>query len=69
MRNIDWGDIVNENEGTETSYQNFYNKIDEILNYMAPYRKITNKEIKREKMPWITSGILKSMRVRDNLHR
>ena len=69
LLNIDWSKIVNENEGTENSSQNFLNKMDEILNYMAPYRKMTQKEIKLEKMPWITQGLLKSMRVRDNLYR
>ena len=34
---------------------------------MAPYRKLTQKEIKLEHMPWVTRGILKSMCVRDDL--
>ena len=36
---------------------------------MAPYRKMTPKEIKLEQMPWVTRGILVSMRIRDTLYK
>ena len=39
------------------------------MDYMAPYRKMTPKEIKLEQMPWVTRGILVSMRVRDTLYK
>ena len=67
LTNIDWSNKINEQLGTEISYQNFYSEIEQILNYTAPRRKLTQKEIKLEHMPWITSGILKSMWVRDDL--
>ena len=31
------------------------------MDYMAPYHKMTPKEIKLEQMPWVTRGILVSM--------
>ena len=34
--NTDWTEIVNETEGTEISYQNFYRKLEEIFNFIAP---------------------------------
>ena len=67
LSNIEWNNLINENVGTEISYQNFYSKIENILDYMAPYRKQSQKEIKLEHMPWVTRGILKSMNVRDDL--
>ena len=66
---IDWSEIVSESVGTEISYQRFYNKLEEVLDYMAPYRKMTQKEIRLEKRPWITQGLLVSMRVRDSLYK
>ena len=36
---------------------------------MVPYRKLTQKELKREQMPWITRGILVSMGIRDTLYK
>ena len=68
MTNIDWS-FVNENSGTEKSYLYFYKKIEEILDLLAPYRKMTQKEIKLEQMPWITRGLLVSMGIRDDYYK
>ena len=62
---VDFSDVIDESSCTETSYNNFFRKIKNIMDYMAPYRKMTPKEIKLEQMPWVTRGILVSMRVRD----
>ena len=45
----------------------FYKKIERFLDLLAPYRKMTQKEIKLEQMPWVTRGILVSMGIRDDL--
>ena len=42
--------------------------MEDILNYMAPYRRMTQKEIRLEHRPWVTQGLPVSMRVRDNLY-
>ena len=67
--NIDWSPIVDETFDAELSYSMFYKNIESILDIMAPYRKMTQKEIKLEQMPWVTRGILVSMRVRDTLYK
>ena len=36
---------------------------------MAPYKKLTKKEVGLKKSPWITCGILNSMKVRDSLYK
>ena len=36
--NINWTGIVNETEGSEISYQTFYRKSEEIINFMTPYQ-------------------------------
>ena len=69
MTKINWSDIIDETSGADLSYSNFYKEIEDILDYMAPYRKMTQKEIKLEQMPWVTRGILVSMRVRDTLYK
>ena len=68
LSNVDWSGI-NENSGTDASYLYFYKKIEEILDLLAPYRKMTQKEIKLEQMPWITRGVLISMGIRDNYYK
>ena len=66
---VNWQEILNESDGTEISYNKFYGKLDDILNHMAPYKKLTQKEIRLAQMPWITQGLLVSMRVRDKLYK
>ena len=36
---------------------------------MAPYPKLTHKEIRLKQMPWVTQGLLVSMHVRDKLYK
>ena len=62
-------EIIDTNVGTDLSYNNFYRKIENIFDYMTPYRKLTQKELKREQIPWITRDILVSMEIRDTLYK
>ena len=36
---------------------------------MAPFRRLTRKEVRTENCPWITPGIIKSIVRRDKLHK
>jgi hypothetical protein len=36
---------------------------------MAPFRKLTRKEIEIQQKPWITQGILKFMNKRDSIYK
>ena len=67
--NIDWSTVINESLGTESSYLDFYDKVEDILNHMAPYRKMTQRNVRLEQRPWITRGLLVSMKVRDKLSK
>ena len=43
--------------------------MENILNYMAPNRRMAQREIRLEQRPSVTQGLLVSMRVRDNLYK
>ena len=60
---------LDESYGTDQCYNLFYRKIEVLLDEIAPYRKMTKKEIKLDQMPWITRGILVSMGVRDKYYK
>ena len=64
-----WNYITNNNIDTNRSYNLFYYKIEKILDEIAPYRKMTKNELRLEQRPWISRGILQSMRKRDNLYK
>ena len=45
----------------------FFEKTNELLNKHVPLKKMTKKELKLESKPWITPGIIASIKRRDNL--
>ena len=56
-----WSTVINDSLGTESSYLGFYDKVEDILNHMAPYRKMPQRNVRLEQRPWITHGRLVSM--------
>ena len=55
-----------DQKNPELSFQNFFNKLDCVLNHHVPLKKITKKQMNRSLKPWVTKGIIKSMSRRDN---
>ena len=53
---------------TNSSTKNFFDNVNKLLDEMAPVKKLTRKEKGLFERPWITSGILASMRTRDLLY-
>ena len=45
----------------------FDSKINELLNKYVPLKKLKKKDFKNQLKPWITTGILKSVKRRDRL--
>ena len=54
---------------TNDAFTSFYNHYSDILNTMAPMRRMTKKEQRLKVRPWISKGILKSMKIRDTLYK
>ena len=46
---------------------NLYNYVNYILDELAPYKKLTKREIKLKSKPWIDSSLLSKMIERDKL--
>ena len=65
---IDWANTLEiQKNDPNKSFNNFYESIENILNIYAPLKKVTNKEHKRIYKPWITNGIIKSIKRRNKL--
>ena len=47
----------------------FLKLFDSVLDKHAPFKLMTNKEMKLRDKPWITSGILKSIKIKDSTHK
>ena len=68
VKQINWDDILQcEQEYTNHSFNSFNDTIEKLLDKHMPKRKITKKEFKQKYKPWVTNGILKSIRRKDKL--
>ena len=64
----DWNGICDfESNDPSLSFQNFYQRVNFHLDEMAPYKKMTIKELKLAQKPWITKEILSKCTQRDSL--
>jgi exonuclease III len=68
IKQINWDDILQcEKTDTNHSFNSFYDTIEHLLDKHMPKRKITKQEFKQRFKPWVTKGILTSIRRREKL--
>ena len=67
---IAWDGVISPDKmDSNYSFDRFYEKIISVVDKHAPLKKTSKKELKLESKPWITPGILASIRRRDLLLR
>ena len=65
---IDWNTTLQTNKNDpDFSFNQFYEKINSIIDNHLPLKKVSKKELKQQFKPWITTGIRKAIKVRDKL--
>ena len=68
--NIQWPEVLSIDLGdVNHSFDMFDQKINEVLDKHVPLKKLTKKELRLQSKPWITPGILNSIKRRDGLLR
>ena len=65
---VDW-DFVNKEDNPEISYSKFIGKTSELLNMHCPLQSIKKSNRKLTRKPWITIGLLKSIKMKDKLYK
>ena len=66
--NINWPEVLSIDLGdVNHSFDMFDQKINEVLDKHVPLKKLTKKELRLQAKPWITQGILNSIKRRDRL--
>ena len=59
INNTNWDHIINlSNNDTNMCMNNFFNHVTYILDELAPYKKLSKREIKLKSKPWINNNIL-----------
>jgi hypothetical protein len=68
LRSLNWQDMF---EGRDTDYctSSLIDSVNKILDDLAPIKKLTKKEQNLLKRPWITKGLLISIKKRDKMHK
>ena len=70
LQDLDWDDMLDIQKGdVDYSMSRFLSAFNDKLNQHAPLKKANKKELKHQQKPWITKGILCSMRKRDIIFR
>jgi len=64
----DWGSVFTD-PNPESSYNNFNTKINNLLNIHCPIKNIKISNRSAPKKPWVTPGIIKSIKAKDKLYK
>ena len=69
LQSIDWTTaLANNNNDVNQSLENFLNITNSLLERYAPLTPVTKKDMKTQSKPWITKGILTSIRKKAKIH-
>ena len=67
---IDWPEVLQlYRSDVNFTFNNFDDTIDNLLEECAPLINIQIRKLPKPCNPWITNGLLCSMKIRDNLHK
>ena len=66
MININWPEVLSVELGdAQLSFEMFNKKMNDVLDTHVPLKKLNKKEFRLQAKPWITPGIVKSIKRRD----
>ena len=68
LNRIDWDKIFGTITCPNQLIDRFLQTLNEVLDIMAPVKKLSKKEASLRIKPWITKGIITSIKVRDKLY-
>ena len=67
---IDWKSVIEiDKQDPNLSFDSLENKLHTIIDNHMPLKRMSRKEIKQQYKPWITGGIIKSIKRREKLYK
>ena len=70
LENIDWeAELRLERNNVNLSSELLIIKVNKLINFWVPLQKVSNKRKKTLNKPWMTKGILKSIAIKNRLHK
>ena len=68
FESVDWSFNSSSND-VNVMFDTFYSRLSNIIDRHIPIKKLSAKEIKQLSKPWITSGIRRSIRIKNKLYK
>ena len=70
LNNLDWDRVLELNaNNTNRSFNKFLETIEKLLDAYAPITKLSKAEVKLRSKPWLTKGILTSIKKKNKIHK
>ena len=68
LAQVDWGSLVARTQGNiDIAFSKIYNKLNKLVNKHAPLKPLSKRKFKQSLKPWITKGLLKSIKIKNAL--
>ena len=68
LSQVDLMDIVCNKADVNKSFSTFHNKLNKLLNKHAPLKPISKRSLKKQRKPWITKVIRRSIKIKNSLY-
>ena len=68
LEQIHWEELNQETDPSK-AYDRFYSKLFAIYDNCIPMKKMSNKQRKLQKKPWLTKAIMKSLTIKNKLYK
>ena len=68
IKSIGWP-LTAKNNSLNLGFETFLRLFDKTLDKHVPFKAFTKKKQKQNMKPWVTSGIQRSMKMRDKIYR
>ena len=68
LAQVDWESILARTQGNiDIAFSKIYNKLNKLVNKHAPLKSLSKRKFKQFSKPWITKGLLKSIKIKNAL--
>ena len=68
FHSVDWQSVMKVDLcDPNIAFENYCEKLNQLITKYLPTKKLTKKQMKNSNKPWISKGILKSLRTRDHV--
>ena len=68
VESVDWS-FNSSSSDVNVMFDTFYSRLSNIIDRHIPIKKLSAKKIKQLSKPWITSGIRRSIRIKNKLYK